>query len=108
MPIQEVQNLLNCDCVEYVTFYARMTGFNNLSETFLTLLHCIPLKHREGYNTICIIIQNPELYGVRTLLIKDLQFIFYVTNSARELVQAEMISITLSNQLRLPVKGMNP
>ena len=108
MPIQEVRNLPDRDRVEYVAFYARMAGFNNLSETFLTLLRCIPLKHREGCNTICDIIQNPELHGVRTLLIKDPRFISYVTNSARELVQAEMINVISSNQLKLPVKEMNP
>ena len=108
MPIQEVRNLPDRDRVEYVAFYARMAGFNNLSETFLTLLRCIPLKHHEGCNTICDIIQNPELHRVRILLIKDSRFISYITNSARELVQAEMISVTSSNQLRLPVEEMNP
>ncbi len=85
-----------------------MAGFNNLSETFLTLLRCIPLRHREGCNTICNIIQNPELHGVRNLLIKDPQFISFITNSAQELVQAEIKSAILSNQLRLPVEEMNP
>lgn len=33
-----------------------MAIFNNLSETFLTLLYCIPLKYCKGYNTICDII----------------------------------------------------
>ena len=42
------------------------------------------------------------------MLIKDPRFISYVTNSARELVQAEMISVTSSNQLRLSVEKMNP
>ena len=85
-----------------------MAGFNNLSKTFLTLLCCIPLRHYEGCNTICDIIQNPELHGVRTLLIKDSQFISYVTNSVQELVQAKMISVTSSNQLKLLVEEMNP
>ncbi len=108
MPIEEVRNLPDRDHVEYVVYYARMAGFNNLSETFLTLLRCIPLRHREGCNTICDIIQNPELHGVRNLLIKDPQFISYITNSTRELVQVEMKSMTSSNQLRLPIEEMNP
>ncbi len=84
-----------------------MAGFNNLSETFLTLLRCIPLRDREGYNIICDIIQNPELHGVRNLLIKDSRFISYITNSAQELIQAKMKSMTSSNQLRLPIEEMN-
>ena len=108
MPIQEVQELLNHDLVEYIVFYTGMLGLNILSKTFLTQLRCIPLKHCEGYNTICDIIKNPELHGVRTLLIKDCQFISYVINSAQELVQFKILSITSSNQLRLPVEDMNP
>ncbi len=94
--------------MEYVAYYARMAGFNNLSETFLTLLRCIPLRHCESCNIICDIIQNLELHRVRNLLIKDLQFISYITNSTWELVQAEIKSVTSSNQLRLPVEKMNP
>lgn len=41
------------------------------------------------------------------LLDKDPQFIFYVTNSAWELVQAEMKSMSLSNQLKIPVEDIN-
>ncbi len=84
-----------------------MAGFNNLSEKFLTLLCYIPLRHRESCNTICDIIQNPELHRDRNLLIKDLRFISYITNSAQELVQANMKSVTSSNQLRLSIKEMN-
>ena len=85
-----------------------MAEFNNLSEMFLTLLHCILLRHHEGYNIICDIIQNPELHRVRTLFIKNPRFISYIIYSAQELVQAEMISITSSNQLGLPIEEMNP
>ena len=84
-----------------------MAEFNNLSKTFLTLLCCILLRHYEGCNTICNIIQNLELHRVRTLFIKNPWFISYVTNSIQELVQAEIISITSSNQLRLPIEKMN-
>ncbi len=108
MPIEEVRNLPDRDRVEYVAYYTWMAGFNNLSEMFLTLLRCIPLRHREGCNTICDIIQNPELHRVRNLLIKDPRFISFVTNSAQELVQAEMKSVTSSNQLRLSIEEMNP
>ncbi len=108
MSIEEVRNLPDRDCVEYVAYYARMTRFNNLSETFLTLFYCILLRYREDYNTICDIIQNPELHRVRNLLIKNPQFISYITNNTRELIQAEMKSVTSSNQLRLPVEKMNP
>ena len=85
-----------------------MTEFNNLSKTFLTVLRCISLRYHEGCNTICDIIQNPKLHRVRTLFIKNPRFISYITNSAQELVQAEMISITSNNQLRLPIEEMNP
>ena len=108
MPIQEIRNLPDCDRVEYVTFYVQIAEFNNLNKTFLTLLYCIPFRHHEGCNTICDIIQNPELHRVRTLFIKNPQFISYITNSAQELDQAEMISVTSSNQLRLPIEEMNP
>ena len=54
MPIQEVRNLPDRDYVEYIVFYARMAGFNNLSKTFLILLRCIPLRHRKGCNTYVI------------------------------------------------------
>ncbi len=108
MSIEEVQNLPDRDRVEYVAYYAWMARFNNLSKTFLTLLRCIPLRHHKGYNTICDIIQNLELHGVRNLFIKDLRFISFITNSARELIQAEIKSVTSSNQLRLPVEEMNP
>ncbi len=86
MPIEEVRNLPDRDRMEYVAYYARMAGFNNLSETFLTLLRCIPLRHHEGCNTICDIIQNSELHRVQNLLIKDPRFISFITNSAQELV----------------------
>ena len=86
MPIQEIRNLPDCDRMEYVMFYVRMAEFNNLSETFLTLLRCIPLRHHEGCNTIYDIIQNPELHRVWTLFIKNPRFISHVTNSAQELV----------------------
>ena len=107
MPIHEVQNLPDCDRMEYVIFYAWIAEFNNLSKTFLTLLHCISLRHHKGCNTIYDIIQNPELHKVWTLFIKNPRFISYVTNSAQELVQAEMISVTSSNQLRLPIEEIN-
>lgn len=42
------------------------------------------------------------------MLIKNPQFISYITNSVQELVQAKIKSVTLSNQLKLPVKEMNP
>ena len=108
MLIEEVQHLSNRERVEYVAYYARMAGFNTLGETFVAQLCCIPLRHREGCDTICDIIQTPALYGVRLLLDKDPRFVTYVTNSARELVQAEMESVSSSNQLKLPVADMNP
>ena len=85
-----------------------MAEFNNLSETFLTVLRYISLKHHEGCNIICDIIKNPKLYRVRTLFIKNPRFISYVTNSAQDLVEAGIISITSNNQLRLPIEEMNP
>lgn len=94
--------------MEYIAYYVRIARFNNLSKTFLTLLRCLPLRHCKGCNTICDIIQNPELHGVRNLFIKDPRFISYITNSARELVQAKMKSVTSSNQLKLPVEEINP
>ena len=42
------------------------------------------------------------------MLIKDPQFISYITYSARELVQAEIKNVTSNNQLRLSVEEMNP
>ena len=42
------------------------------------------------------------------MFIQNPQFISYITNSAQELVQAEMISVTSNNQLRLPIEEMNP
>ena len=107
MPIQKVQNLPDHDRVEYIAFYTCMAGFKNLSKTFFTLLRCIPLKHRESCNTICDIIQNPELHRVLTLFIKDFRFISYIINSIQELVQVKMINVTSSNQFRLPVEEMN-
>ena len=94
--------------MEYVTFYAQIAEFNNLSKGFLTLLRCITLRHHKDCNTICDIIQNPELHRVQTLFIKNPRFISYITNNAQELVQAEMISVTSNNQLRLPIEEMNP
>lgn len=85
-----------------------MARFNNFSKTFLILLYCIPLKDCEGYNTIYDIIQNLELHEVRTLLIKDSQFVSYITNSVWKLGQAKIKSVTSSNQFKLPVKEINP
>ncbi len=108
MPRKEVQNLLDRDYMEYVAYYAWMAGFNNLSKTFWTLLHYILLKHCGGCNTICNIIQNLKLHKIWNFLIKDTRFISHITNSAWNLVQAEMKSVTSSNQLRLPIEKMNP
>ncbi|MCJ1342379.1 hypothetical protein MMC31_000561, partial [Peltigera leucophlebia] len=107
MPIEEVRHLSGRKCIEYVAYYARMAGFNTLGEIFVAQLYCILLRHCEGYDTICDIIQTPALYGVRSLLDKDPRFVAYITNSARELVQAEMESVSSSNQLKMPVADMN-
>ncbi len=86
-------------------YYARIVGF---SKTFLAQLCCIPLKYREGCNIIYDIIQNSVLHGVWSLLDKDLRFVSYVTNSARDFAQAEMKSMSLSNQFKIPIEDINP
>ncbi len=48
------------------------------------------------------------LYGVRSLLDKDPQFVSYITNSIQDLAQAKIKSVSSSNQLKMPVENMNP
>ncbi len=108
MPIKEVRHLPDHKRVEYIAYYAQMAGFNILSKTFLAQLYCILLKYHEGCNIICDIIQNPVLHRVQSLFDKDPQFVSYITNSARDLAQAEMKNVFSSNQLKMPVKDMNP
>ena len=96
MPIEEVRHLSDREHVKYIAYYARMAGFNTLGKTFVAQLCCISLRYCEGCDTICDIIQTPALHGVQSLLDKDPRFVAYITNSARELVQAKMESVSSS------------
>lgn len=89
-------------------YYAQMAGFNTIGKTFLIQLCSILLKHCESYTTVCDIIQNLVLHGVRSLLSKDPQFISYIANYARDLVKAKIKDLSSSNQFKMSVKDINP
>ena len=79
-----------------------IVAFNIFGQTFFDLLYYIPLRNCEDCNIIYdTIIQSLELNEIQISIIKNLQFVSNVTNSAQELVQVKMKNVLSSNQLRL-------
>ena len=61
MPIDKVRLLPERQQAEFVVYYTRQGGFETLGNAFLAQLQNIPNRHREGFNTVCTIMQSPNL-----------------------------------------------
>ena len=90
MPLEEICILPDRDCVKYILYYVCIARFGSLGNVFLTQLECIHSSYQEGCTTVCQLFENPVLYPIYLMLLKDQRFENYMVKYSREKVNKEM------------------
>ena len=108
MPVDEVRQLSDRDCVEHVLYHARCAGFESLGNVFLTQLKSIRNRHQEGCTTLCQLLENPVLRPLHLMLHKDRRFVTYMEKYGRAKIKEEMDKLISSPRLRKQAANISP